>query len=79
MTIVRIRKPTQIQFHKVESSNIKGVAWHDDVLYVEFHHGGIYAYENVKKRVFVALLDASSVGGYFAINVRNNYVTQKIK
>jgi len=35
----------------ISSSNIARVGWANKVLYVEFNHGGVYAYKNADFKV----------------------------
>lgn len=59
----------------VSSSNIASVG-HDDssqTLEVEFLDGAIYEYYEVPENVFQELVAASSVGRYFAQQIKNVY------
>ncbi|MFJ3044777.1 KTSC domain-containing protein [Herbaspirillum chlorophenolicum] len=59
----------------VSSSNIASIG-HDETtqtLEVEFLDSAVYEYYGVPEHVFQELLSASSVGRYFAQNVKNVY------
>ncbi|KER07065.1 Lysine--tRNA ligase protein [Marine Group I thaumarchaeote SCGC AAA799-E16] len=64
----------------VSSSNIRSIGYDPDseTLEIEFHSGGIYQYFGVPSNVYDALMSASSHGGFFAANVKDNYRWQKI-
>jgi hypothetical protein len=56
----------------VSSSNISSVGYDErsHTLEVEFHSRAVYQYYGVPAAVFHGLLTASSVGSYFAVNVK---------
>lgn len=54
-----------MQWNKVESSNIAAVAYEDQKMYVQFHNGGEYQYDNVPVEVYNEVLEAESVGRAF--------------
>lgn len=64
----------------VESSNLASVGYdaNNNVLEVEFKHGGVYQYTDVPQSVYEELMNAESHGKYFAANIRNDYEFQKI-
>lgn len=64
----------------VQSSNLASVGYDagNEILEVEFNHGGIYQYFDVPSDVYEELMEASSHGVYFSANIRNNYKTQKL-
>lgn len=72
---------------ETDSSNIKRVAWvkapdgtlDDGVLYVEFHTGRAYSYAEVPERVHQALLEAESVGSFFAHTVKGEYECEAVQ
>jgi hypothetical protein len=68
---------------KVSSSNLASIGYDEknNILEVEFNHGGIYQYSNVSYYVYEELMKASSHGTYFSANIRNNkkFTTEKIK
>lgn len=59
----------------VQSSNISSIGYdaESDTLYVTFHSGRTYKYENVPPGEFQMLERAGSVGSYFANNIRDQY------
>lgn len=64
----------------VSSSNISSVG-HDEAsqtLEIEFTTGAIYEYYGVPEHVYQDLINASSVGGYFAQNIKNTYGFSRI-
>jgi len=64
---------------KVESSNIESIG-HDGVdLYVAYHNGRLYEYQNVSKPVYEALMAAPSKGRYFNEYIKNNYPYQRLR
>ena len=64
----------------VSSSNLASIGYdsENEILEIEFNHGGIYQYYNVPESEYVALMDASSHGKYFSANIRNDYEYQKL-
>ncbi len=64
----------------VDSSNIESVGYDESTqtLEIEFKRGDVYEYSGVPENVFIELKGASSVGGYFNKNIRNDYPTSKI-
>lgn len=65
---------------QVESSNLASVGYdaENEILEVEFNHGGIYQYFDVPESEYIALMSASSHGSYFSANIRNNHKYQKL-
>jgi hypothetical protein len=64
----------------VRSSNLKSVGYDDtnQILEIEFHHGGVYQYFGVSENVYDELMSANSKGSYFSSNIKNFYRTQKL-
>jgi len=64
----------------VSSSNLASVGYDEEneILEIEFNHGGIYQYFNVPINEYEALMSADSHGKYFAANIRNDYEYQKL-
>jgi hypothetical protein len=63
-----------IKTHMVDSSNIRKLG-HDPetkTLEVHFYGGGKYQYNPVSKETYETLDKASSIGRYFAENIKNN-------
>jgi hypothetical protein len=54
----------------VSSSNIASVGFKDDILEVEFCHGGVYRYFGVPVSVYRSLLVAKSKGEYLNAAVK---------
>lgn len=63
----------EIIWNEVQSTNIKKVAYHDHSLFVTFQTGAVYEYPDVSEEIFSALLNADSVGSFFAKNIKPNY------
>ena len=59
----------------VRSSNIDSIGYDEDneTLEVEFNKGGVYQYSNVPLAIYEELINAGSIGVYFAANVKNKY------
>ena len=65
----------------VESSNIASIGYdaENEILEIEFNHGGIYQYFNVPKNVYAEMMNASSHGRYFDRNIKKaEYEFQKM-
>lgn len=64
----------------VESSNLASVGYdaENEILEVEFKHGGVYQYFDVPQNVYEELMNASSHGVYFSANIRNDYEFRKL-
>jgi hypothetical protein len=64
----------------VESSNLASVGYdaENEILEVEFKHGGVYQYFDVPNDEYEALMNADSHGKYFVANIRNDYEYNKI-
>jgi len=58
-----------MEFKKVESSNIKEVAFNNDKLYVTFNGGGTYAYDSSEDE-FKRFLESESKGKFFHTNLK---------
>jgi hypothetical protein len=59
----------------VSSSNVESVGYDEDseTLEVEFKNGTLYQYFDVPQGVFNGLVNADSVGGYLAENIKGVY------
>lgn len=57
------------------SSNVASIGYDPDTstLEIEFNNGAIYQYFDVNENVYNELLNASSVGGYLASNIKGKY------
>ena len=65
----------------VESSNLASVGYDakNEILEVEFNHGGVYQYFDVPENVYEELMSASSHGQYFDRNIKKaGYEFQKM-
>lgn len=64
----------------VESSNLASIGYdaENEILEVEFKHGGVYQYFDVPENVYDELMNASSHGVYFSANIRNDYEYEKM-
>ena len=69
---------TQMINSYISSSNIARVGWANKVLYVEFNHGGVYAYKNADFKVYADLIAAESAGQHFHQNIRYAYEYTKL-
>ncbi len=69
-----------MQRESVSSSNLAAVGYDEkeQVLEIEFNHGGVYQYFNVPKEEYESLMSASSHGSYFYHNIRGCYEYVKI-
>jgi len=67
----------------VKSSNLASIGYDEEnnILEIEFNHGGIYQYLKVPLDVYEELMNAHSHGTYFSANIRTNtsYKTKKLK
>lgn len=48
-------------------------------LQVQFKGGGLYLYKRVPQHIFENMLNASSIGHYFHVNVKNFYEFVKLR
>jgi len=64
----------------VSSSNLASVGYDEEneILEIEFNHGGIYQYFNVPINEYKALMSADSHGSYFYHNIRGGYEYTKL-
>lgn len=64
----------------VESSNLASVGFDKDneILEIEFNHGGVYQYFEVPAEEYEALMNAGSHGSYFHQNIKDVYDFQKL-
>lgn len=56
----------------VSSSNLASVGYdaENEILEIEFNHGGVYQYYDVPESVYRGLMSASSHGQYFDRNIK---------
>lgn len=64
---------------QVDSSNILEAGYIDNTLRVTFHNGDVYEYSGVPISVYVELVGADSVGGYFNKLVKGVYTCFKLE
>lgn len=65
----------------VESSNLASVGYdaENEILEIEFNHGGVYQYFDVPENVYEELKSAGSHGQYFDRNIKKaGYEFQKM-
>lgn len=64
----------------VNSSMISYIEYDEEdfTLFVEFKSGVEFKYENVSKETYNDLICASSVGRYFAKNIKDNYEYEEL-
>lgn len=65
----------------VESSNLASIGYdaENEILEIEFNHGGIYQYFDVPENIYDELMNASSYGQYFDRNIKKaGYEFQKM-
>jgi hypothetical protein len=74
------KKGKTMERKAVESSNLASVGYdeHEEILEIEFQHGGVYQYFDVPKKVYEELMNAESHGKYFSAHIRNEYHYKKI-
>lgn len=67
--------------YPVNSSQISYIGYEEDTkeLFITFKNGSTYKYENVPEMTYKILLSSPSKGKYFADNIKNIYVSTKIK
>jgi hypothetical protein len=65
---------------KVDSSNLASVGYdaNDQILEIEFNHGGVYQYFDVPEDVYDELMNADSHGQYLAHNIKGAYRYSKV-
>lgn len=72
----------QIEWHKVESSNIDaiGIGENDEGgnLHVRFNSGSEYVYHDVPVGVIQGFLDAESKGKFFVASIKDVYPYEKV-
>lgn len=59
---------------------MRAVAYHKEtkVLFVFFHSGSIWAYNDVPQENYFELLTSKSIGNYFNKNIRNVFESEKV-
>lgn len=67
-----------MQMNAVSSSNIDSIGYENNMLYVRFNTGALYAYSGVPENVYASLMNASSHGSYLARYIKGIYPYCKI-
>lgn len=64
----------------VASSNLSAVGYDaaNQILYISFHSGSLYAYYNVPQNIYVGLMDAPSKGKFHNACIKNAFRYQRI-
>ena len=64
----------------VESSNLASIGYdaENEILEIEFNHGGVYQYFDLPENVYKELMNADSHGRYFVHNIKDDYEFQKM-
>lgn len=65
----------------VSSSTILSVGYDEisTTLEIEFRSGGIYQYSSVPSSIYLALMTASSKGGYHARHIKRKYRHRRLR
>ena len=64
---------------KVESSNLDFVGFREHTLYVQFKHGGSYAYSGVDRKLYQSMTTSESVGKFFNEFIKKAYPFTKLE
>lgn len=62
---------------QVDSTNVKRIGYEENTLYIEYDNG-LYAYKDVSKVLYEALLEAPSKGKFINSRIKNKYECRKI-
>ena len=62
----------------IVSSNVDVVGYHRGKLYVRFHNGGAYEYENATLKDYLDLAHAESAGQHFHRHIRGKFPFAKL-
>jgi hypothetical protein len=70
----------EVEMIPVESSSIKKVGYdaEEKEMYIRFVSGFLYVFQAVPEELFDELVNADSVGSYFAVNVKGQYTYYKV-
>ena len=66
---------------RVKSGTIRSIGYDESeqILEIQLHHGGIYRYFGVSKKIFDGLIKSeSSYGQYYTRYIKNRYRHEKI-
>lgn len=61
---VTVNSEETVVLYKVNSSNIEGVGWKDNKLYVKFKNGVVYEYQNVGPDLWEGFMQVDSKGSW---------------
>ena len=67
-----------MDWHDVDSSNIRRIAHDGAALHVEFHSGAIYAYDGADEHHLHEMKSAASAGNYFHQNIRQQHAGRRV-
>jgi len=72
---------SNILLKKIISSNIDSIGYDNsmNILLVEFKTGVLYQYENISSELYESLLNAKSIGKFFASNIKGKYPYKEVK
>ena len=64
----------------VSSSNLSAVGYDGQTkqLFIRFHSGALYVYNNVPQSIYEGLMNASSHGQYHAAYIKNAYPYRRL-
>jgi len=66
---------------RIKSKYLRSIGYNESmkILEIEFHHGGIYRYFGVSKKIYDGLMNSqSSYGQYHTRYIKNRYRHEKI-
>lgn len=66
-----------VQFVKVNSSNVQEVGYKDNTLYIKYK-SGVYKYENVDKSLYENLLASESKGKFMNENIKGKFSYSRV-
>lgn len=75
-----VTKSINMKRLSVESSNLASIGYDaaNEILEIEFNHGGVYQYFDVLENVYDELMNADSHGRYFVHNIKDDYEFEKM-
>ena len=65
--------------YDLSSSNVEGVSYTQNKLYVLFKNGSLYIYFEVPPEHYQAMIDSQSPGTYLTRNIKDRYSYQRLK
>lgn len=69
----------ELNYKKVESSNIDSIGYYDKNLYIRYKSGTEYRYYDVPEDVHSKLLESDSKGRFMNSVIKENYKYVKVK